>query len=254
MKYISIGGILTREERKALMKSKDGMKKLKNNQFFMILVITGSVKVIQGKLGFGKGLREDDFLINAQAIFDALNNNVSGFYTPPYPGMKDLENFIAAFTQAIKNSKSRLLDSAAQKKSAKSDLYGSLKDALAFVNNLAWTQPSNGAAIITGAKMVEKGANTNKKQGFVVRQGKATGEALLIAVALMLDGKYLKATYFWQYSLDGGVTWIDLPTTTKANTMIAGMTAGVPAKFRKRTSSTKTGLSKWCTAIDFTVQ
>ena len=146
-----------------------------------------------------------------------------------------------------------MLDSAGQKKTAKTNLYGCLKDALAYVNNLAWNQV-DAAAIITGAKMVLKNSKTSVKQDFKVKQGKATGEALIISLALMLDGKYLKAMYYWQYSLDGGITWIDLPQTSKANTILIGMTAGLPAKFRKRTYSSKTGLSKWCTPIDFTVQ
>ncbi len=253
MKYRKIGGILTRKERKALIKSINDLLGFQKNPLYMILLTSSSSITIQGKLGFDKGLKDADFLINAQAIFDALTVNISGFYTPPFVDMPKFQGCLKDFTNAIKNSKQRLLDSAAQKKTAKTNLYGVLKDALAYVNSLAWDN-LDAAAIITGAKMVVKANKTSKKQDFKVKQGLTTGEALIISLALMLDGKYLKATYYWQYSLDGGVTWIDIPQTSRANTTLIGMPAGVPAKFRKRTYSAKTGLSKWCTPIDFTVQ
>ena len=252
MKYKKTGGILTRKERKALKRSINVLKRGGNKSYFVLLISSSSI-TIQGKLGFVKGLRDDVFLGNAQAIYDALTVNISGFFAPPFVDMIKFEKLLKGFADAIKNSKQRLLDSAAQKKTAKTNLYGVLKDALAYINNLAWNN-LDAAAIITGAKMVQRGNKTTKKPEFAVKQGKATGTALIIASALMLDGKYVRATYYWQYSLDGGKSWIDLPQTSKANTQLIDMTAGVPAKFRKQTYSSKTGLSLWSTPVDFTVQ
>ena len=251
MKYKNKGGILTRKERKALKRSINVLKREGKKSYFVLLISSSSI-TIQGKIGFGKGLKDADFLVNAQAIFDALTTNISGFYTPPFVDMPKFQDALKDFTNAIKNSKQRLLDSAAQKKTSKTNLYGVLKDALAYINNLAWNN-LDAAAIITGAKMVQKGSRVSKKQDFTVRQGKNSGETLLASVAVMLDGKYLKAIYYWQMSVDGGVTWIDLEDTDKANTLLIGLKVNVPAKFRKRTKATKTGMSKWCTPVDFTV-
>lgn len=252
MKYRKKGGVLTRAEKKALWRSFNVIKR-KGRKSYFLLLISSSAITIQGKIGFGKGLKDADFLVNAQAIFDALTTNISGFYTPPFVDMPKFQGAIKDFTNAIKNSKSRLLDSAAQKKTAKTNLYGCLKDALAYINNLAWNN-LDAAAIITGAKMVQKGSRVSKKQDFTVRQGKNSGEALLTSLAVMVDGKYLKAIYYWQMSVDGGVTWIDLDDTDIANTMLTGLKVNVPAKFRKRAKASKTGMSKWCTPVDFTVQ
>jgi hypothetical protein len=48
----------------------------------------------------------------------------------------------------------------------------------------------------------------------------------------------------WQYSLDGGKTWIDLPPTTKASTAIQNLTPGTSVSIRQRVL-TKAGLSDW---------
>ena len=87
MKYRKIGGILTRKERKALIKSINDLLGFQKNPLYMILLTSSSSITIQGKLGFDKGLKDADFLINAQAIFDALTVNISGFYTPPFVDM-----------------------------------------------------------------------------------------------------------------------------------------------------------------------
>ena len=125
---------------------------------------------------------------------------------------------------------------------------------MAYVNNLARLDIINAVEIIEDAQMIVIGGKTYKKQDFAVKQGAASGQAMLRSIAVMIDGKYQMATYYWQYSIDGAVSWIDVPQTSKANTQIIDLKPGEPAKFRKQTFCAKIGLSKWCTAIDFTVQ
>ena len=48
----------------------------------------------------------------------------------------------------------------------------------------------------------------------------------------------------WQYSLDGGKTWIDLPPTTKARTAVASLTPGTTVTVRQRVF-TKAGVGDW---------
>ncbi len=252
MKYRKTGGILTRKERKALIKSSNRIKE-ERKQFFMVLVTTGSASMIQGKLGFRKNQKDADFGVNAQAIFDALTLNVSSLFAPPFTDMAALEGFIKAFNEAVKNSKMKLLDAAAQKKTAKSNLYGCLKEALAYINNLAWNSQTNAEAMITGAKMVVKGAKSTQKQDLAVVPGKSTCEALLQCIAVKIDAKYYKATYNWQSSIDGGITWVALDDSQEAKLLVIGLVLGTVMKFRKRSNSKKCGLTKWCKPIDYTV-
>ncbi len=251
MKKIIIKRTLSRIDRKALLRN--GVL-CDHNDNMIIILLSVTVKIIKGKLGFNLNTKDADFLTNSTAIYGALVKDIGGFFAIAFVGMPLLKTQIGNYSDAITNAKLKGLGVGGAKLTAKTVLYGTLQNALSYVNDLARLNQAEAVEIIEDAKMVVIGGKTHKKQDFAVKQGIATGEAVLRSIAVMLDGKYLKATYYWQYSIDGGVTWIDLPDTQVANTKLEGMKPGVPAKFRKRTSSTKTGMTKWCTAIDFTVQ
>jgi len=52
----------------------------------------------------------------------------------------------------------------------------------------------------------------------------------------------------WQYSVDGGKTWVSIPSTTKAKTTISGLTPGVEVTYRQRVQ-TKAGAQDWSQPI-----
>ena len=62
-----------------------------------------------------------------------------------------------------------------------------------------------------------------------------------------------RASYLWQYSIDGGKTWIDVPGTAQAKTTIAGWSRGTTVLFRYRTI-TKGGQSDFVPALAFLVK
>ena len=43
-----------------------------------------------------------------------------------------------------------------------------------------------------------------------------------------------RASYEWEYSTDGGKTWVTTPVTLQAKTTILGLTAGTTVQFRHR--------------------
>jgi hypothetical protein len=56
----------------------------------------------------------------------------------------------------------------------------------------------------------------------------------------------------WQLSTDGGKTWSDLPTTTKASTQVETLTVGATVTFRHR-PVTKAGLGDWSQPVSAVV-
>ena len=100
--------------------------------------------------------------------------------------------------------------------------------------------------------MVVIGDKSVNKPDFAVKQGTATGEIKLIALAAKFNGKRVKASYEWQYSVDGGVTWVSLDTTVVAKTIATGMRVDVKTLFRKRYTTSKGGTTAWCTPIAVT--
>ncbi len=252
MKKVIFKRMLSRNDRKAMMRN--GGVLTDHNQNRVIIMLAIRVKLIKAKLGFSRSTRDAQFLTNSNAIYQAFVDDVGGFFTVPFTQMVLFNTQLVVYSKAITKAKLKGLGSSAEKETAKNNLYGILLNALSYVNDLARTNIENAVSIIEEAKMVVAGSAHFKKQDFYARQGAGTGEVKLFAIAVKVDGKYVKATYFWQFSIDAGVTWIDMETTTIAKTLLTGMVSGKAIKLRKRTKSSKTGLSKWSNPIDFTPQ
>lgn len=61
-----------------------------------------------------------------------------------------------------------------------------------------------------------------------------------------------RASYEWQYSLNGGTAWLTMPTTLQARTSMQGLTVGTSVLFRSR-SVTKVGEGNWTQGLAITV-
>jgi hypothetical protein len=60
------------------------------------------------------------------------------------------------------------------------------------------------------------------------------------------------AAYQWQYSSDGGKTWMDAGITLKAKTSVSGLTRGATVSFRYR-AVTRAGMGDWSQARSLVV-
>jgi hypothetical protein len=96
------------------------------------------------------------------------------------------------------------------------------------VQNIADQDPDTAATVIHGAGLAVKKAPSRKPHAFAATEG-------AISVKLSTVSAGTRATYLWQYSTDGGKTWIEVPGTSQAKTTIVGLTAGTTVLFRYRT-------------------
>ena len=101
----------------------------------------------------------------------------------------------------------------------------------------------NGAAIIQGAGLGVRKIATHAARAFAAKQGTVSGTAKITAVSA---GH--RASYEWEYSVDGGKTWVAAPTTLQAKTTVVGLAAGTTAQFRYR-PVTKAGEGDWSQAV-----
>ena len=99
----------------------------------------------------------------------------------------------------------------------------------------------DGAAIESAGMAVKKTADRPPRI-FAALAGPASGTVTLIAPSA--GGR---ASYNWQYSLDGE-TWIDLASTLQAKTTLSGQTPGTVLQFRYR-AVTKTGETAWSAPV-----
>jgi len=228
-----------------------GSMSLKNQRRYapVIIMMAAIVRTIKGKLDMNLLTRDGTFLVRSQAIFNSLTANTGSFYTPAFVNLATMSTQISDFISAIDDVQQGVMGAEGAKMAAKNALKITLNAALGYVNNIAFLDQVNAVEIITGANFEVIPAPSVHKQDFAVKQGTATGEVMLRSLAVKFANKYVKATYEWQKSTDNGTTWIWLDPTTKAKTTATGLTPGVNVQFRKRTSSSKTGTSAWCTPI-----
>ena len=245
---ITIGGLLTRIERKRIARMS---KSFLTMDAIDIILFAAYARTIKGKLGFTLRTRDGNFLSSSRAIYNALLANVGGFYTPAYSGMAALDTAIDAFQLSMDDVKNGVRGAEGAKIAAKQAVKVLLDGALAYVNNIAANNQTNAVEIVTGALMVVTTPITQDKQVIAAKQGDSTGEILLRAKAAKNSiGKYVTASYSWQFTIDNGVTWENMENTTVAHTVAEGMLPGIATKFRVRIKTSKGGLSPWSDAVE----
>ena len=115
-----------------------------------------------------------------------------------------------------------------------------LKQLVAYVEGVANANPANAAAVINSAGMVVKKQPTRSKNNINFRKTAASGSVVVMARV----GSRQKQSHEWEYSIDGGKTWLPLPPTTQAKTTITGLTPGLTVQVKQR-AITGTGPGTW---------
>jgi hypothetical protein len=118
-----------------------------------------------------------------------------------------------------------------------------LEQLRAYVQARADASPENGASIIESAGMAVRKVATHAARTFTAKAGAVSGSVTLYAKSV---GD--RAAYMWEYSTDGGKTWIATPVTLQAKTTISGLTPGATVQFRYQPVS-KTGEGDWSQTV-----
>ena len=176
------------------------------------------------------GLTANAFFPNAAAILAAL---VKVF------------NALDGYETAVKT---RAKGTVPARNAARVALVAQLQAVKIYVQQTADADPEHAAAIINSAGLSTRKPNTRSKVPFAVTQGATSGTVHIVAKATAR-----RASYDWEWSNDGGKTWVALPSTLQAKTSFAGIPSGMVAQFRYRTV-TKTGVGDWSAATAFLVK
>jgi hypothetical protein len=108
-----------------------------------------------------------------------------------------------------------------------------------YIQTTADSSAENGAAIIESAGVAVRKTPTRRARAFAAKPGAVSGTAKVVAKTA---GR--RASYEWQYSTDGGKTWIIAPVTLQAKTTIAGLAPGATVLFKCR-PVTRAGEGDW---------
>ena len=196
-------------------------------------------------LGLNKKAGIPAYIIRATAIVSAMEANPK-LFPSPIPSFAQVKADLIALTDAETAYKNHL-----GTKPVRDDKHAvvvaDMNQLHAYAQQLANASPSQAQTIADAASMtLHKPPTPHHKSDLSVKQ---TVSGVVHVVAKATKGA--KANN-WQYSTDGGKTWIDLPETTRAQATVQNLTSGATVSFRQR-ALTKAGLTDWCPPVSHVV-
>jgi len=180
------------------------------------------------------------FVDRVTAILNAMAANKVTF-PAPVPSLAQVTSDLAKLSAAQAAFKAHT-GSHTDRDDAVKPVVAAMSQLHSYVEALANANPVDAATIAGDAAMTLRKKPVRTKAPLTVKQ---TVSSVVSVVAKATKGA--KANE-WQYSLDGGKTWIDVPATSKATTTIHNLTPGVSVMYRQRVLLT-TGLTDWSQPI-----
>ena len=175
----------------------------------------------------------------SQNIVKCMTGNA--YFTSPTPPLATAAEAIVTLSNAESAVLTRL--KGAVRDTARSALVVILHGLQRTVQATADADPENAAVIILSAGMAVHKTPVRPDVVFHAKPGPTTGSAALVVPSV---GK--RASYEWEYSLDGGRTWSPATPTLQAKTVITSLPVGATVQFRHR-GVTKDGVADWSAPV-----
>ena len=189
--------------------------------------------------------RVDALVTRATTIHDDFAANAKTFPSPS-PTLVVFAGHIADLSSKQAAAKTRAQGAVALRDAARALVVQDCKELAAYVQPIAAADPGNAQSIASQAGMRLRQQQPPTKPPLAAKQ-KLSGEVALTAKAV----SGAKAND-WQFSSDGGKTWVSVPTSTKATTVVTGLLPGSSVTFRHR-AITKAGPQDWGQPISMLV-
>jgi hypothetical protein len=202
-------------------------------------------------------LRTDALAVMARAkgMANGYQNNAAIFVTP-VPTIAALEAQIAVVDKAQALVATRVYGAAAARDFETGVLMGLLDNGLVYVQGIADSAQNYDKAvtIIQAAGLVVAGRPARTKAILTVRQAMPGAPVVLDANVGVLTNQSKKHRFFgWQYTADGGKTFVSLPTTSTGRTVVMGLTALTTYGFRVNVTLSDGVPHPWSQIVDFLV-
>ena len=182
----------------------------------------------------------------SRSVVTRMTGNAS--FPAPAPTLAAISTATDELEVAEKAAMARTKGAVATRNEKRAVLLGLLKQLRAYVQGIADADATNGPAIIESAGLAVRKTATRKPRVFAAKPGPLSGVAKLVAASA---GP--RSSFEWEYSTDGGKTWIAAPATVQAKTQILGLTPGVTVQFRYRTVTPKAGQGDWSQTVQLLI-
>jgi hypothetical protein len=177
----------------------------------------------------------------ARQIVKAMTGNPA--FPAPVPALATVTQAIDDLQSAETLALGRAKGAVIARNEKRTVLVQLLQQLKGYIQTQADANVENGASIIASAGVSVKKTPVRAPRVFAAKPGAVSG-----AVKLVAASAGHRSSYEWQYSTDGGKTWVTAPVTLQAKTTIAGLTPGASVQFRYR-PVLKTGEGDWSQAI-----
>jgi hypothetical protein len=185
-------------------------------------------------------------VIRARVVVDAMTDNP--WFPAPVPSLAKVQAAIDALDKAETDVLSRTKGLPAIRNDAKKKLVDYLQRLKGYVQAVANDNPDFAVSIIESAGMEVTERPSPAKAVLAVYPGPVSGSVRLVARAVAKE-----CNYAWQWSDDGGKTWVDLKKTQQANTTTRNLRPGTTYLFRFR-AVTRRLTTNWCDPVSYVVQ
>jgi hypothetical protein len=186
------------------------------------------------------------FIVYVRNVVERITGNA--FFPTPVPtpiaitkATDDLQVAEAAVLTRVKSAVS-------VRNQKRAVLVALLEQLRGYVQTVADADPANSTAIVESSGLAVRKTTPRKPHVFAAKAGPLTGTAKLVAPVAGT-----RASYEWQYSADGGKTWVAAPVTIQAKTTIAGLVPGSTVQFKVR-PVTRAGEGNWSEPVSLIVQ
>lgn len=181
-----------------------------------------------------------------QNIVTAMTGNPT--FPSPVPALAAIAAAIAALASAEPAAVARLKGAVTTRNDKRAALVALVQQLMAYVQSVADADPENSAAIIQSAAMQVRKTAVRRQRVFTATPGVVPG-----SVKLVTPSAGPRSSYEWSYSADGGKTWVEVPSTVQAKTIVTGLASGSSAQFRCRIVTRK-GQGDWSQPVSLTVK
>jgi hypothetical protein len=182
----------------------------------------------------------------AQNVVQSMTGNAH-FPTPTTP-LADVSAAIAALQTAQMAVMSGLKGTVAARNDKKASLVTLMGELRSYVQKTADADPENAAAIIQSSGFALRKTAVHLPRVFAAKAGAVSGSVEVTAPVAAR-----RSSYEWQYSVDGGKTWIEAPPSLGSKTTIVGLPVAVSVQLRSR-AVTKAGPGDWTQPLAIVVK
>lgn len=178
---------------------------------------------------------------NAEAIVASMTDNPH--FPAPVPPLWVVSKAVTDLQNAETATLTRATGTVATRNEKRTMLVSLLNQLRGYVQVTADADQENASAIIESAGLFLRKEPERPLRVFSAKPGSASGEVKLVAP---FAGR--GTSYEWEYSIDGGATWLAMPPTIQSSTTLLGLTPGSSVMFKYR-CVTRRGVSGWSHAI-----